>query len=308
MGAEAVRVRVPATTANLGPGFDCLGLALDLWNETIFERNPQGAGVRVQVEGEGQGQLPEDVSNLVAQSFLAFASRQGVQLSGGLTIICKNSIPLGSGLGSSGAAVLAGLLGAAALLNARPAVEDVLRLAVEIEGHADNAAPALLGGLVVVLAQPEAVITRRFELPRIPLAVVLPAVDLPTRAARAALPKEVSLQDAVYNIGRAALVVEALRTGDLALLGQVMDDRLHQPYRFALIPGAQRARQAALDAGAAAVALSGAGPSLAAFGGAPARSAHAMWNTFNEEGIESRAFLLETTHRAAWVEKLPALI
>jgi homoserine kinase len=292
-----VCVRVPATTANLGPGFDCLGLALDLWNVTTLRL--AGAGVSVRVRGEGADVLPQDAQNLVARAALAFFRQQGARSPDGLHIECDNAIPLGSGLGSSGAAVLAGLLGANALLGNPAGREEILRLAVEIEGHADNAAAALEGGLVIVAAHGAGFLTRRVDVPALPVTVVLPAVDLPTRAARAALPASVPLADAVFNLGRAALVVEALRAGDLALLGQVMDDRLHQPYRYPLIPGAQSARDAALAAGAAAAGLSGAGPSLAAFGGDPLRIAPAMQAAFQAAGLNSRAFLLKTSPESA---------
>lgn len=301
MAQRSVKVRVPATTANLGPGFDCLGLALDLWNVATFRPDAGGTGVRVRVRGEGAGVLPEDGENLVARAATMLLRQQGAQLPAGLEIECENGIPLGSGLGSSGAAVLAGLLGANALLGKRLKQAEILRLAVEIEGHADNAAAALEGGLVIVAAAQDRFLTRRVEVPELPVCIVLPAVDLPTRAARAALPASVPMADAVFNLGRTALVVEALRAGDLGLLGAAMDDRLHQPYRFPLIPGALSARAAALEAGAIAAGLSGAGPSLAAFGGEPAQVAAAMQAAFTAAGVRSRAFITRVSGDGAVV-------
>lgn len=299
MSAAAVSVRVPATTANLGPGFDCLALSLDLWNETTLRL--EGEGVQVRVQGEGEGKLPAGVDNLVAQSVLGFFRRMGRPEPPGLSIDCRNAIPMGSGLGSSGSAVLAGLLGANALLGEPAGRDEILRMAVEIEGHPDNAAAALLGGLVVVIGQGDGFLTRRFDIPPLSAVVVLPDVDLPTHTARAALPKSVSMQDAVFNLGRTALVVEALCTGDLDLLGQVMEDKLHQPYRLELIPGSKAALSAAKEAGAAAAALSGAGPSLVAFGGDPEPVSAAMQNAFDVAGVASRVFHLQSTNQGAEV-------
>lgn len=292
MTSNRVTVRIPATTANLGPGFDCLALTLDLWNETTISL--EGSGIQVEVRGEGQASLPRDGRNLMARAMQAFYAYQGAAFPPGVKISCENNIPLGSGLGSSGAAVLAGLLGANALLGSPASLPEVLELAVKMEGHADNAAAALYGGLVVVVRSEGGWIIQRYDLPPLPVTVVLPAVNLPTRAARAALPKDVPLADAVFNLGRTALVVEALRAGDLLLLGRVMDDRLHQPYRLSLISGAGRALEAARNAGAAAAALSGAGPSVAAFGGDAAVVAEAVIRAFNEASVPSRVFPLRT--------------
>ncbi|MDD5370038.1 MAG: homoserine kinase, partial [Anaerolineaceae bacterium] len=231
-----VQVRAPATTANLGPGFDCLGLALDLWNEATFELS--GKGVHVAVQGLGKGCLPEDSRNLVARMALRVFQTAGQAPPPGLSICCENRIPPGSGLGSSAAAALCGLVGANALLGQPLSNETLLALAVESEGHPDNAAAALYGGLVISAALEPGVVLRRVELPVMQVSLAVPQFELSTRAARQALPGQVALRDAVFNIGRAALVVEALRAGDLELLGNVMHDRLHQPYRLRLIPGA----------------------------------------------------------------------
>lgn len=294
------RVRVPATSANLGPGFDCLGLALDLWNEAEFSL--EGEGLHLQNEGEGQ-HIPTDERNLVVQAMRFFCDERGLPFPRGLSIRCRSSIPTGSGLGSSAAAVLLGLLGAAALHGIPLNDDEALSLAARMEGHADNAAAALLGGLVIVTTAKGGWLVRKIEVAPLHVAVVLPDVDLPTHAARAALPGEVSMKDATYNIGRAILVVEALRNGDLNLLQGAMDDRLHLPYRLPLIPGAQRALEAAYQAGASAVTISGAGPSLIAFtGGDPAPVARAIADTFQAHRVAAREFLLHTSPRGAAVE------
>ena len=301
-----IRVRVPATTANLGPGFDCLALTLDLWNEAIF--TPVATGIRLHIEGEGAGKLPEDHTNPVVQAAQSVSNRLGQPLPG-LQIHCINRIPLGSGLGSSAAAVMLGLLGANALFGSHFSQADLMQMAAELEGHPDNAAGALYGGLTIVVddqpyrrlnGQPNRWIVRRFDIPLLRAALVLPEMDFPTHAARAALPEKVALTDAIFNLGRTALVVEALRMGDLALLGQVMADRLHQPYRLALIPGAPEALAAACRAGAAAAVVSGAGPSLIAFvEGDPAPAGAAMLRTFADFGLKARMFLLQSTNQSA---------
>ena len=160
-----VRVRVPATTANLGPGFDCLGLTLDLWNETLFSL--EGDGLRIELEGEGKGRLPLDRSNVMAYAFRHFCRTHGVPEPAGLRIHSCSAIPTSSGLGSSASAALLGLLAASALLQIPASPEELLALAAGMEGHADNAAAALHGGLVVILAQGDGWLVRRFDVPPI---------------------------------------------------------------------------------------------------------------------------------------------
>jgi homoserine kinase len=295
-----VRVRVPATSANLGPGFDCLGLALDLWNEAEFTL--QGEGLRLRCDGEGQD-IPTDERNMIVQAMRFFCDTRGLPFPRGLSIVCQSHIPVSSGLGSSAAAALLGLLGAAALLASPLDTTEALTLAARMEGHADNAAAALLGGLVIVAAGKGVWLARQIAIPPRQVAVVLPAVDLSTHTARAALPEDIALKDVTYNLGRAMLVVEALRAGDLGLLHQAMDDRLHLPYRLPLIPGGQRALEAAYQVSAQAVTISGAGPSLIAFtAGDPGPAGRAMAAAFEKDGVSSRTFLLQTTSGGASVE------
>ena len=299
---SSVSVRVPASTANLGPGFDCLAAALDLWNETYVEIG--GNQTVVSIEGEGAGQLPEDENNLLVQSAHAFARQMGQRLPPGLRIRCKNAIPLGSGLGSSAAAVLAGAMAANALLDYPGSSTDLLTCTTQIEGHADNAAASLMGGLVAVAQDQGQVIVRRWNLPALQLVVITPDFELSTREARAALPDQYSRADAVFNISRTVMVVEALRSADLDLLSRMMDDRLHQPYRLPLIPGAEQAFQAARAAGAVAVALSGAGPSLLAVSHNTQQAADiaaAMQSAFAQAGLTTRVFTPSVSARGAEV-------
>jgi homoserine kinase len=282
-------LRVPASSANLGPGFDCLGLALDLWNEVSVARD--GDQFIHEVEGEGAEVLNGTSSDLLRQAFLHAYRAQGSRPPPGIKIRARNGIPMSSGLGSSAAAILAGLCGANELLGEPLEKQDVLRLATELEGHPDNAAAALFGGLVVSVTDGDQILTRRFDIPPITAVIVTPAADWPTRTARAVLPASVSRADAVHNIGRAVLVVEGLRSGDLELLQRAMDDRLHQPYRLPQIPGAELARRAGREYGAAA--LSGAGPSIIAFvpREAAQRAQASMVSAFAEAGVHARGFI-----------------
>ncbi len=304
-----IRVRIPATTANLGPGFDCMGLALDLWN--TFELHVGGKGVVVETHGEGTSWLPKDASNLTASIFLEEAGDAAPKA---FRIVCHNAVPAASGLGSSSTATLAGVLFAGAWANHQrgedPAALDlgaVLSRAVAIEGHGDNVAPALLGGFVVVVPdEKEGVLVQR--IPHVPLKTVVcvPEYGYLTSEARAALPPEYSRADAIYNIGRAMLVAEALRAGNDAMLRAAMNDRIHEPYRLGAIPGAAGAKSVALDAGAICVALSGAGPGMIAFArDGYDRIGRAMKEAFAAAGLQSRYWILDATERGTHIGRLP---
>jgi homoserine kinase len=299
-----IHVKVPATTANLGPGFDALGLALNLWNEAEFKCTDDSQ-IRVTVSGEGEESLPQNAVNAIAQAALQVYDLVE-KACPGLHIHCTNRIPLGSGMGSSSAAMLTGMLGANGLLGNPFTEEEILKLAIETEGHPDNVAPAMLGGLVASILHKERVISMRLPTRAnhgpIHATIVLPDFDFPTQQARAILPKEIKRADAIYNISRAVLVTEALRTGNMELLGIAMKDALHQPQRLELIPGAIPALEAGKKAGASAVALSGAGPSLIAF--SPKEDpiiGAAMQAEFESAGLDARIFELSTSYEGAEV-------
>jgi homoserine kinase len=299
---RSCRVRVSATTANLGPGFDCLGLALNLWNDLSF--GLAGEGFVVTAEGDEAGMLPRDESNLVVRSFLRLCGEAGVAAPAGLRVHCVNRVPLASGLGSSSAAIVGGLLGANALLDRPFDRGRLLELAADIEGHPDNVAAALLGGLTIVVQKGDRLLTKKILVPKVHVALAVPDLAFSTRTARAGLPEQVSMKDAVFNLQRTPLVVEALRTGDYELLSQVMDDRLHQATRLKLIPGGPEAWLAAQRAGAAAVAVSGSGPSLIAFVSLAtdaSRVAHAMADAFADAGVSARALDLAVSAAGAAV-------
>jgi homoserine kinase len=296
-----ITIRVPATSANLGPGFDCLGLALDLWNETIITLAIEYS---VQVNGEGMERLSAGENNLIIRSAQRLAEYVGRRLPP-FHLDCSNHIPLSSGLGSSAAAKLTGLLGANALLG-KPLVKDeILNLATEMEGHPDNVAPALFGGLVVSTMEDGKVLAHKINLEAnhdspIHITVVLPDFHLSTQQARAALPDHVTLKDAVHNLGRAVMVAEAFRNGDLELLSKAMSDTLHQAYRLPLIPGGGEAMDAAKEAGASAAVISGAGPGIIAFSSKrdPAIG-EAMTHAFEGAGYTARTFQLKMSPHGA---------
>ena len=285
--SRMIKIRVPATSANLGPGFDCLGLSLDIWNEVTFDAADKTA---YRATGEGMEKLNKGTRNLLTKAYAHAHEACGKKMNN-VRICADNEIFMSSGLGSSAAAIIAGLYGANEILGKPLSENDLLKLGTEMEGHPDNVAPALLGGLVVSAMRQDEIITRRYEIPAITLVIVKPMVDWPTKMARAILPKSVSRTDAIYNIGRAVLVVDALRTGDLDLLQKAMDDRIHQPYRLKHISGGMAAYKAAKQFGAAA--LSGAGPSIIALvqpeQGERARIEIAR--IFEERGIETKSII-----------------
>ncbi|MGE5775776.1 MAG: homoserine kinase, partial [Chloroflexota bacterium] len=300
-----ITVRVPATSANLGPGFDSLGMALDLWNETEFVPT-NDKKISLTVDGEGKGKLPTGASNAIVDAALQVYNLAGKPYHG-MQIRCLNRVPLGSGLGSSSAALLTGMLGANAMIGEPFSRDEILKLAIETEGHPDNVAPAMLGGLVASIIHESHVVSLRLTLTdphaAMCITIVLPDFDFPTKQARAILPKQVELKDAIHNISRAVIVTEAFRLGDLDMLHEAMSDKLHQPYRLPLIPGAQAAMDAAKQAGAAAVALSGAGPSLIAFSAQPDPAVgEAMKRAFEAAGLPARIFQLKMSDHGAEVQ------
>jgi homoserine kinase len=295
----SIDVRVPATSANLGPGFDVLGLALGLYNEIAYD---EADGVTVAIEGEGAGRLDTGAANVVAR-----AARMAYEAAGrrfpGAAIRCLNRIPPARGLGSSAAAWVGGLVAANAMLGSPLDRDAVLALACRAEGHPDNVAAALLGGLTVSCVSGESVAAVSLQVPADLLWVVLvPKAESSTREARAVLPETVTRADAVFNLQRMGLLLAALASGRVDVLGVAMDDRLHQPQRQALFPWMDAVRRAALEAGALGCVLSGAGPSvLAAVRGATQPVARAMEQALTSAGVAGRALPLPVdTTGATW--------
>jgi homoserine kinase len=259
---QRVVVRIPATSANLGPGFDALGLALTLYNRLEVERLP--SGLEFVVRGEGADLLPTDETNLAYRAFRRVFERLA-EPAPPVRMAAELQIPLSRGLGSSAAAVVGGLVAGNELAGRRLSADELLDLATAMEGHPDNVAPALFGGFTVACLSEGRVEWLRLEPPPGLRAVVaIPERPVPTAQARAVLPEVVPRADAVLNVGRTALMVAAFATGRLEHLRAAMQDRLHEPYRAALIPGMPEALEAAREAGALGAALSGAGSTLLA--------------------------------------------
>jgi homoserine kinase len=269
LDGRRMAVEVPATTANLGAGYDCLGLALDLMNRIEVEvRSWSGGRIELEVDGEGVGELAEDRENRFVQGLeAAIVALRGPLPDGvGWRIAMRNRIPLARGLGSSAAATVAGILAGDVLAGEGLSPRRMLELATEVEGHPDNAAAALLGGFVVSAAIDGSVETARFDVPRdLRCVVFVPDLRLPTQAMRAALPETVPLADAVANLGRVALGVAGFAGRRSDVLRLLTVDRLHEPYRADAYPQLPQLVAAAREAGALGACLSGAGSSVIAF-------------------------------------------
>ena len=247
-----VRVRAPATTANLGSGFDCAGAALDLWNELEVE---EGEGVSV--EGEGADEVPLGAEHLGLRAFALVAPPDGLRFA------FRNRIPFTRGLGSSAATIALGLVAASMASGRWPQVEPLLALGLGLEGHADNLAPALAGGVCLTWRADDGrqrVARIAHTIPFVPIAVV-PAERVETAAARAALPEEIAHADARFSVSRAALLGAGVASGAPELLAEAFADRLHEPYRGPLSPVYGPLRDE-LPAGAAGATISGSGPTV----------------------------------------------
>lgn len=258
--AAPVRVRVPATSANLGPGFDSFGLALGLYDDVIARIGE--SGLHVDVAGEGADDVPRDKRNLVVRAMRTAFDAMGGQPRG-IELVCANRIPHGRGLGSSAAAIVAGVLAARELVLGGLSDDEVLALCAEIEGHPDNVAACLLGGLTVAYGEG---VARLPVDPSVAPVAFVPTTRSSTAKARKMLPESVPHGDASFNAARAALLVEALGRRP-ELLMAATEDRLHQPYRAEAMPRSATLVASLRSAGIPAV-VSGAGPTVLAFGGA----------------------------------------
>jgi homoserine kinase len=296
-----VRVNIPASTTNLGPGFDVLGMALKLHN--TVEMEVCASGFRIEIEGEGADILPRDENNLVYRAAkLVFERAGGKPLP--MVIRLTNRIPLARGLGSSGTAIIGGLMAANIISSAHLTRDDILDMAAAMDGHPDNVAASIFGGVVIASPTERGVICMKLLPPKpVDVVIVVPDFHLLTSDARAVLPASVDLQTAVFNIGRASLLVSALATGDFRLLGIAADDKLHQPYREKLIPGMRDVFRAAKSAdGNVAVALSGAGPSIVAFcTDNSARIGESMRQAFLKHNVNSRVMILNIDEEGAMI-------
>jgi len=271
LAGRRVTLEVPATIANLGAGYDCLGLAVDLTLRVSIEARTSGPGqapVELTVDGEGAGELPGDRSNRVVVALERGLEALGVDGAGELSwaIAMSNPIPLARGLGSSAAATVAGLVAAGALAGRQLDPATVIDLATAVEGHPDNVAPAVLGGLTASLRLPDRVESVRIEPPDgISIVAWIPERRLATADMRRVLPADVPRADAVANLGRVAFGVAGLAAGRRDVLGLLTEDRLHEPYRAVAYPELPALVAAAREAGAIGACLSGSGSTIVAF-------------------------------------------
>ncbi len=290
---KKVNVSVPSTTANLGPGFDCLGAALDLYNEFVFTRIDGGGDrfdlIMESTDGNHLRGGPENLVYRAAQKVWSSANVSPFALEARV----KLAVPPARGLGSSATAIVAGLIGANAIMDSPLPKEKLLELAIDIEGHPDNVVPSLLGGLCLTARSS----SQRWRIVRcewhhsIKAVVAIPAIRLSTSEARRVMPKNIPISDAVTNMGALTLLLNGLKTGNGELIKEGMFDRLHEPYRWKLIKGGLDVKEAALKAGAFGCAISGAGPSILALCKNENGKAisQAMVKAWENAGIASRA-------------------
>ena len=297
-----VEVRAPATTANLGPGYDCLGMALDIWNRLTVSTLPAGSTPTVQVNGEGEGELAGDTDNLTYRA-MAFLYDEADTPIPPLELVCQNGIPLSRGMGSSAAAIAGGLVAANALLDEPFSANDLLEMAATIEGHPDNVAAAVHGGLRLVVMEDNQIYTAPIRIPAELQAVLfIPENRIATVDARRVLPAEISVADAVYNMSRVALLVAAMEGNRPEYLKIATQDRLHQPYRETIFPPMKVIFAAARDAGALGVFLSGSGSAIMALTQERAMTvAYEMFDAARLCGVEGRVEVTTPTELGAHV-------
>ena len=293
---DSLTLRVPATTANIGPGFDCLGAALTLYNQFRFTLSD--TETTINVTGKEADKVSTDQTNLLYQSFLRLYQHLD-KIPPHVAIEIDLGVPLARGLGSSATAIVGGLVGANELAG-KPLTSEQLRdLAIAIEGHPDNVVPALGGNCVLSVGTENSwqIIPINWNSQITPV-VAIPDFELSTEAARAVLPSQVSYGDAVFNISHLGLLIRGLETGNPNWLKSALEDKLHQPYRKSLIRGYESVRQEAMAAGAYGMVISGAGPTLLALVGSSQAEAvsQAMEQAWENQGVkvEVRSLFLDT--------------
>ena len=291
---------VPASTTNLGPGFDVLGLALKLYSTVELEET--NSGVSIVVDGVDQDKIPTGTDNIAFESADYIFQSVGYQPKG-IKLTITNGIPAIRGLGGSGTAILGGLLSANAICGDPFSPDQILNFAIEREGHPDNVTASLFGGLTVSVVDETNVKSVKLSPPEdLRVVIAIPDYTLSTKKAREVLPQDLDLKSAIYNVSRSSLLVAAFAAGRLDMLNVAMQDLLHQPHRARLIPGFEDVCNSAVQAGALGVALSGAGPSVAAYCTASEdRIANAMVDSFAVNGLNAEAKILEVDSAGATV-------
>ncbi len=257
-----IHVQIPATSANMGPGFDSIGVAVSLYNHIWVEEIPEG--LEVEVRREQSLPVPRDESNLIYQTMKYFYEQKGLPMPG-VRLIQEDHIPMVRGLGSSAACIVGGLFAANALAGSPCTKDELAQMAAKLEGHPDNSNPAIFGSMVVGALDEKEMKYVRLELPQdLLFAIMVPDFPVSTEKSRAVLPDSYSRADVVFNASRAALLVASMLTGKYENFDMAMEDRVHQPYRAALIPNMENIFAHAKEYGAAATYLSGAGSTLMA--------------------------------------------
>ena len=293
-----IKIRVPATTANLGPGFDCLGLALKLYLNLEIEEVEEGLVIEYRGEGAEKFSAKKKEDTLIWKSINLVLKKAHKDIhKKGLKIKAFNGIPITRGLGSSASAIIGGIVGAARFYNINLTNQEMLELALTLEGHMDNITPALIGGLTLAYktGQEEIKWTRIKTPLDLRVVVAIPEFTLNTKEMRKALPQKVALPEAVFNLNRSALLVNALQNSDWEVLAEAMEDRLHQPYRAPFIPGIEDMFSQIKKTGLAGVALSGSGPSVVSLTkkGREETIGKIMKDAFLNAGITCRILVLE---------------
>ena len=254
-----IRVKVPATSANMGPGFDCMGVAVGLYSIFGFRETEGGLSFKG---------FPEEFcnkDNIVYEAMMKCFDKANYKVKGLEISILKQDIPISRGLGSSSSCIVGGLIGANEIMDRKFTKDEIFQMAVEIEGHPDNVAPAVLGGMVVAIEEADKCYYDKVNFKEeIKFVSIIPDFRLSTKEAREVLPKEISIKDGVYNVSRAALMVSALSSGNLELLKVACRDSFHENYRSKLIKGFDEVKNEANRVGALATYLSGAGPTIMA--------------------------------------------
>lgn len=257
-----IHIQIPATSANMGPGFDSIGIAVQLYNHVWVEE--QESGLTIEVKRKQAIPIPTDESNLIYRTMQHFYQKKGLPMPG-VHIIQEDAIPMVRGLGSSAACIVGGLFAANELAGAPCTREELAQIAAELEGHPDNSNPAIFGSMVVGAQDASGMKHVRLELPKdLIFAIMVPDFPVSTEASRSVLPDSYSRQDVVFNASRAALLIASMMTENYENLEMAMEDRVHQPYRSVLIPGMEEIFRHAKEYGAVASYLSGAGSTLMA--------------------------------------------
>lgn len=293
-----VKIRVPATTANLGPGFDVFGAALALYNEFEAEYIEDNKKTKFILKGEGRKVLPKGEKNILWQSMketfkVLDCNKYSLK---NLNITINSGIPLSGGLGSSASAIVGGISLANALCGNKLNKMQIAEIAAKIEGHPDNITPAVFGGLCICAkeeGEPDLVVS--LPLPKLKTIICVPSFELRTKRSRQVLPKSIDIKDVVYNTSRVALLTAAFCTGDYSLLKKGMQDKIHQPYRGKMIPAMNDVLKAAVDAGAYGAYLSGSGPTIAALADNKdvEKIRKAMVQVWKKERVSVKAYILD---------------